>query len=445
MASYLDNFGLMNWNIDPVSGNVVSAYQGHYAATDADQDILYAMIQGLKKWPELASTVIPTTTIGFDPTGAGKELAPVKGSTTLVNLIKSQLSSIWEREVGHSMELGIYNILLNGDGWARDAQGNYDPSQGIDLSYFRPSYCQSYQNFYDTYMKNDSAYSSQQQSWYSPDPKASCIYNAMYQFTLNSMKSNSMCLPPDSSIPTPGASQYQPGGALMGGGYDAIRVMMFVAMDYKSNPKSPQAENAKAILQTIVGYFSQQTTTGSSFSIPSPSTAKAMDASNAPAYAMPLFGGDAVVPSADLVYRDSKGNLVFNPGNPTAAACVMIAANALGQEYKGLENTCYDYFMQNLPSDVGGGGGTDGGVVNIPYFWWDAGSSCFRVPWRRFSFLRRPSFEDLAKAEGFSRLRGPYVPGHTTNVWRGLLGTSYPGYLFQQLNFNGFLEELVSA
>ena len=368
MASYLDNFGLMNWNIDPVTGKVVAGYQGHYAATDADQDILYAMMQGLKKWPELANTVIPTTKIGFDPTGAGKELPLESDSTTLIELIKSQLSAIWTREVGHSTTLGTDNLLLNGDGWGRDAQGNYDPNQGLDVSYFRPSYCQTYQNFFDTYMKTDSKYSSQNQTWYSTDAKATCVYNNMYQYIINCMKNNSMCLPPDSSIPTPGSKQYQPGGMLMGGGYDAIRVMMFIAMDYKSNPNSPQAANAKAILQTIVGYFTQQTTSGSAFNIPSPSAGMAMTVSNAPSYAKVLFGGAPVVPSANLMYRDDKGNLVFNPGNPTAAACIMIAANALGSQYKPLENTCYDYLMKNLPSNVGGGGGTDGGVVNIPYF-----------------------------------------------------------------------------
>ncbi len=49
-----------------------------------------------------------------------------------------------------------------------------------------------------------------------------------------------------------------------------------------------------------------------------------------------------------------------------------------------------------------------------------------------------------AKAEGFSRLRG-LMPVATPDVWRGLLGIGYPGYLFREPNFNGFLEELVSA
>ena len=156
----------------------------------------------------------------------------------------------------------------------------------------------------------------------------------------------------------------------MGGGYDAVRVVMFVAMDYQQNPTSPQAVQAKQILQTIVGYYSNQTLSSSSFSIPSPSTGQAMTEDSAPDYAKILFNTAAtpVTPAATLQYRDTNGNLIFNPGNPTAAACLLIAAHALGEEYASLENTCYDYLMTNLPADVGGGGGTDGGVQNIPYF-----------------------------------------------------------------------------
>jgi hypothetical protein len=47
-----------------------------------------------------------------------------------------------------------------------------------------------------------------------------------------------------------------------------------------------------------------------------------------------------------------------------------------------------------------------------------------------------------AKAEGFSRLRG-LPPIATPNVWRGLLGIGYPGYLFREPKFLRFLGELV--
>ncbi len=273
MACYLDNYGLMNWNVDPSTGLVVSGYNGHYAATDADQDIAYAMIQALIKWPELATQTINTTQIGFDST-TNSEVAPAYGSTTFEDLLKSQLEMIWSREVGHNSSTGINQLILNGDGWGRDADGNYEPSQGLDLSYFRPSYYQAFQTFYDTYMKNDSSYDTQ--TWYSTDSSADCVYNAEYNYLVNCMKNNTLCLPPDSTLPAPGTTQYQPGGSLMGGGYDAVRVVMFVAMDYQQNPTSPQAVQAKQILQTIVGYYSQQTLSSSSFSIPSPSTGQLM-------------------------------------------------------------------------------------------------------------------------------------------------------------------------
>lgn len=95
-----------------------------------------------------------------------------------------------------------------------------------------------------------------------------------------------------------------------------------------------------------------------------------MTETTAPAYAQVLFDPAAtpLIPSPSLQYRDKNGRLIYNPGHPTVAGCLLIAAHALGSSYASLESTCYDYLMSNLPADVGGGGGSDGSVRNISYY-----------------------------------------------------------------------------
>jgi endo-1,4-beta-D-glucanase Y len=94
---FLDGNGLMNWDIDP-NGNVT----GMNAATDADEDMAWALLQADKQW-----TTSPTL-------GAYLPIA------------KTQISKIWATEIYQS------KLPACGDTW-----GDWNT---LNISYFAPAY-----------------------------------------------------------------------------------------------------------------------------------------------------------------------------------------------------------------------------------------------------------------------------------------------------------------
>lgn len=98
---YLNERGLMNWEIG-ADGNVTM--QGNGAATDADEDIAWALALADKKW-------------------GGKGSLDADYST----LAKAQIERIWNHEVDH----GRGELLLAGDSWGSAVP--YNPS------YFAPN------------------------------------------------------------------------------------------------------------------------------------------------------------------------------------------------------------------------------------------------------------------------------------------------------------------
>ena len=98
---HLNSGGLMNWKVDP-SGNV--PMDGNGAATDADEDMAWALLLADKKWGGSGSLGMP-----------------------YLDVAKGQIGKIWGREVDH----GRGDLLLAGDSWGTVVTHN--------PSYFAPN------------------------------------------------------------------------------------------------------------------------------------------------------------------------------------------------------------------------------------------------------------------------------------------------------------------
>ncbi len=106
---HLDGNGLMNWSIDS-SGNVTKGSDGSTvgggAATDADEDMAYALVMANKQWGGMGSL-----------------------SKTYSSYALAQIQAIWNHEVYQSKLAGP------GDGW-----GGANLFTDINISYFAPAY-----------------------------------------------------------------------------------------------------------------------------------------------------------------------------------------------------------------------------------------------------------------------------------------------------------------
>jgi endoglucanase len=105
--AHLDSYGLMNWSIDS-SGNTTSSggmTVGGGAATDADEDMAWALAMADKQWG-----------------------SKVNGGLDYLSLAKAQIAAIWNHEVYQSKLAGP------GDSWP----GNL--FNDINISYFAPAY-----------------------------------------------------------------------------------------------------------------------------------------------------------------------------------------------------------------------------------------------------------------------------------------------------------------
>jgi endo-1,4-beta-D-glucanase Y len=98
---HVNGNGLMNWKVDP-SGTV--PMDGMGAATDADEDIAWALILADKKWGGSGSLGMP-----------------------YLDVARAQIERIWEHEVDH----GRGDLLLAGDSWGTTVTHN--------PSYFAPN------------------------------------------------------------------------------------------------------------------------------------------------------------------------------------------------------------------------------------------------------------------------------------------------------------------
>jgi len=100
---WLDSNGLMNWYISPDGTQVL----GTGAASDADEDMAYALIAADARWGGKGSL-----------------------SANYIDLAKTQIGKIWQYEVDHSHN----DVLLPGD------MGFATSPLVINISYFAPAY-----------------------------------------------------------------------------------------------------------------------------------------------------------------------------------------------------------------------------------------------------------------------------------------------------------------
>jgi endo-1,4-beta-D-glucanase Y len=101
--AHVNQNGLMNWRVQP-DGSVNTQAGDGGAATDADEDIAWALVMADKKWGGSGSLGMP-----------------------YIDLAKAQIGRIWEHEVDH----GRGELLIAGDSWG--------PTVAHNPSYFAPN------------------------------------------------------------------------------------------------------------------------------------------------------------------------------------------------------------------------------------------------------------------------------------------------------------------
>jgi endo-1,4-beta-D-glucanase Y len=195
---YLNQNGLMNWLVD--SGGKIGM-NGNGAATDADEDMAWALALADKKWGGKGSL-----------------------NSDYLTLAKAQIGRIWDHEVDH----GRGELLLAGDSWGW--QVPYNPS------YFAP-------NQYRLFAKV-----SGNDGWNEVIDKG---YEMLGKVQSSEWGNASNGLVPawtnDAGVPTPAFD-----GAPTNFQYDAIRTPFRIAQDYCDFGEP----RAKAYLQKVSTFFS---------------------------------------------------------------------------------------------------------------------------------------------------------------------------------------------
>jgi endo-1,4-beta-D-glucanase Y len=194
---HLNEGGLMNWKVDS-SGNVTA--DGGGAATDADEDMAWALLLADKKW------------------GGSGSLG-----TPYLDVAKGQIGKIWSREVDH----GRGELLLAGDSWG--AVVTHNPS------YFAPN---QYRRF---------AQVTGEMGWMTVIDKNYAVLAA----TLRSEHGNQ----DNGLVPAwtdPDGNPMAPfDGAPMHYQYDSARIPFRIAQDYCDFGE----QRAKAYLDKVIGFF----------------------------------------------------------------------------------------------------------------------------------------------------------------------------------------------
>jgi len=194
---FLNENGLMNWLVDS-SGNIGN--NGHGAATDADEDMAWALALADKKWGGKGSL-----------------------DSDYASLAKGQIDKIWNHEVDH----GRGELLLAGDSWG--PQVPYNPS------YFAPN---QYRLFAKLSGKSD--WNKVIDKGYEMLAKTQTSQNGNATNGLVPAWTNDNAVPAAAFAGAP--TNYQ---------YDAVRVPFRIAMDYCDFGEP----RAKAYLAKVAGFF----------------------------------------------------------------------------------------------------------------------------------------------------------------------------------------------
>jgi endo-1,4-beta-D-glucanase Y len=181
---FLDKTGLMNWYIKADGSGVGSDPSGAGAATDADEDMAFALVLADKQWG-----------------GQGKL------KSKYIDIAKGQITAVWNNEV-HDYQ------------YLKPWPGNGLPA--VNLSYFAPA-------FYKTFAKVDTANAA---NW---KKLTDTMYNVLAA-TLNSSNGNA----DNGLVPAWSDTSGKPNGGAFGSGgasptnyqYDSCRMPFRVGLDY---------------------------------------------------------------------------------------------------------------------------------------------------------------------------------------------------------------------
>jgi hypothetical protein len=170
---HLDGNGLMNWSI----GADGKSTPGMGAATDADEDIAWALAMADKQWGS-------------------------SGSLNYLNLAKTQIANIWNHEVYDSKLAGP------GDGW-----GPTNLYNNINISYFAPAY-------YRLFKQLDGSH-----AW---EAVTQTVYDTIANTLISANKNTTNGLVPGWSTSTGGSSSAGPFNYQ----YDACRTPFRIGVDW---------------------------------------------------------------------------------------------------------------------------------------------------------------------------------------------------------------------
>jgi hypothetical protein len=170
---HLDGNGLMNWSI----GADGKSTPGMGAATDADEDIAWALAMADKQWGS-------------------------SGSLNYLNLAKTQIANIWNHEVYDSKLAGP------GDGW-----GPTNLYNNINISYFAPAY-------YRLFKQLDGSH-----AW---EAVTQTVYDTIANTLISANKNTTNGLVPGWSTSTGGSSSAGPFNYQ----YDACRTPFRIGIDW---------------------------------------------------------------------------------------------------------------------------------------------------------------------------------------------------------------------
>lgn len=190
----LDMNGLMNWNIGSDGKTVL----GMGAATDADEDMAFALVLASKQWGGQGSL-----------------------SKSYADLAAAQIKAIWANEIDN------YQLILPGDTWAKS-------TSAVNVSYFAPAY-------YKVFATVDPPGGSAGDAWMSAVDESYTVLQA----SLNSANGNTS----NGLVPAWCSASGQPNAGAFGAGqssptnyqYDSCRTPFRIGLDWCWNAE-PRAK-----------------------------------------------------------------------------------------------------------------------------------------------------------------------------------------------------------
>ncbi len=196
---WLNDTGLMHWHISSAGDRVI----GNGAASDADEDIAWALIMADRQW------------------GGGGSL-----DSSYVDLARGLIDQIWQHEILDG------KLFLPGDSW-----GGWD---SVNISYFTPNYYRAFAEVTGNQGWNDVVQTS---------------YDTMFN-SLNDANGNAT----NGLVPAWSTSEGQPNGGVWGPDqqapthyqYDSCRTPFRIGLDYCFNGE----EQARQYVQMTSGFFS---------------------------------------------------------------------------------------------------------------------------------------------------------------------------------------------